>query len=293
MSSETKQPETALLGEVVTWDVEKSEVTFTELRQALVDAGLDESAAKELTPRSAFNRACRELKENRAIDKVEAKGGTTKFQFTSKALDGGKVDYQYECLVQLENDSGTITCPESPELESQARDLFEEAVRMRNAQDVTRLVQAMFMTHADLIPINPKKGVAYFVPHRFKDFTAKVDDFLHRIGGSLSRFPVPSGTAEGNASVKEAVQAGLSTVLKELNASVEGWDEKTRPATIKRVQAEFEKVQYKVSAYAEYLQSEQEGLQEKLKVAREALAKKVMALGTAEEPAAEENVAAA
>lgn len=267
-----------LLGEVVTWDVETAEVSFTDLRQALVDAGLGDDCAKELTPRSAFNRACRDLKENRAIDKVESAGGKTKFQFTSKALDGGKVDYQYECAVYLENDTGTITCPESSELETQARDLFEEALRKRNAQDVTRLVQGMFMTHADLIPINPKKGVAYFVPQRFKEFTSKVDDFLRRIGGSLSRFPVPSGTAEGNASVKEAVQANLATVLAELDASVDQWDDKTRPKTIEKIQAEFEKVNYKVEAYAEYLSTEQEGLLVKLGEAKKRLAEKVLSL---------------
>jgi hypothetical protein len=274
---------TALHGEVVTWDVEKTECSYETVKEALVNAGLDPAAAVELRPRSAFSRACRHLKAERAIDKLEVEGGVASFQFSKKYLDDGKWAYDYECRVSLDLDTGVIECPENPELEQQARELFAFALKTRNTSDITNLVQKLFKDNADLFPINPKKGVAYFVLEAHREFTARVADFLKAIGGDLARFPVPKGDAVGNKSVKEAVTNGLAAVLGELDEAVGSWDETTRKSTMDRAFEKWQKVSYKVDAYAEYLESEQDGLRRRLAAAKAELARKVAGVEEAKE----------
>jgi hypothetical protein len=275
-----------LLGEIVTWDITKADTSFANVQSSLTDAGLDPAAAAELTPRTAFNRACKDLKKERAIDKLRKEGDLLKFQFTKKHLEEGKIQYDYECFVTLNPDTGDISCPENPALETAARQMFAIAMQQRNSQDITRLVQKLFTEHADLYAINPRKGVAYFVPECHRGFTAKVDTFLGKLGGCLLRFPVPSGTTEGNASVREAVQQGLGALLDELNQTVASWDEGTRKSTQDRALARWEAIKYKVEAYAEYLGDEQSRMLEAVAVARKALAEKVMSLETPTETAA-------
>lgn len=274
-----------LLGEVVTWDLEGTTVAYQDVRDALSDAGLDPDDAKELSHKSAFGRACSELKKERAIDKLKRAGDRLRFQFTRKHLADNKVDYDYECLVELD-DTGHVSCLENPELEKHARELLAHAVQTRNAQDITRLVQKMFGEHADLYPINPRKGVAYFVPEQHREFTTKVERFLSHLGGRLCRFPVPKGTPQGNASVKEAVQNGLTGLLAELQQAAEEWDEHTRQGTINKAMARWEKIRYKTECYADYLGAEQDRLKAELEKVKEGLKAKYLALKPEEAKAA-------
>ncbi len=269
-----------LLGEVVTWDLRSAEVSYAELVESLKNAGLDPGEATELSHRSAFGRACKHLKEERAIDKLQydAATKTLRFQFTRKHLAGGRFEYDYECMLSLDPDTGAVTCAENQAMEQHARELLQHAIDTRNAQDVTRLVQKLFKEHADLYPINPKKGVAYFCPLAHRDFTEKVEAFLVAMGGSLWRFPVPSGTPQGNASVKEAVQSGLQSLLGELSAAVEGWDETTRKSTMDKALERWQAIRHKVECYEEYLGAEQERLKEELSRAKEELARRITEL---------------
>lgn len=287
--AESTRPETspALLGEVVTWDVQGNGIDYEKMLEALDTAGLNKDSAHELTPRSAFSRACKDLKKDRAIDKLKiSKAGVASFQFTAKKKAGdGKIDYDYECLVELDCDSGTVSCPENPQLEGQAKELIAFAMQTRTAQDITRLVQRLFERHADLYPINPRKGVAYFVPECHREFTTRVERFLKELGGMLHRFPVPKGTDAGNASVKDAVQSGLSALLVELNQAVQTWDDTTRTSTMLKAAERYSQIKYKVEAYTEYLGAEQDRLKVEVEKAQAELRKKVAELQPAEESA--------
>jgi hypothetical protein len=242
-----------MLGEIVSWDTNSPELPLTDIRNALQAAGLPDDVARDLNNRSAFSRATKHLKENRSIDKVkEAKDGKITFQLTRKEKAGERIDFNYETTVTLDTKTGDIICDDSV-IEDQARKLFAHAMQVRTASDITRMVQSLFKNHADLFPINPSKGVAYFVPNKFADFTAKVEQFLRTVGGNVWRFPVPSGTSEGNRSVQEAVNSGLESILAELDECIENWDDTTRGDTIKRAIDKYKLIDYKARAYAEYL----------------------------------------
>lgn len=269
---------TELLGEIVSWEMNGQVLALNQIQEALRDSGLDPNEANELTNRQAFGRACRELKANRSIDKLQiGTGPIAKFQLTKKETTvTGTIDFDYEAIIELNCDTGAISCPESSELEKQATELLAFAAQTRNSQDVTRIVQRLFRRNADLFPIN-SKGVAYFAPEAHREFTGKVDDFLQKLGGKLQRFPVPRGTEQGNASVKDAVQGGLAAMVDELNEVVSHWDETTRKATMEKAFERYDRVAVKIDAYATYLECAQDNLKAKLAEAKAELAKKIAA----------------
>lgn len=247
----------SLLGEIVTWDLKSMEIPLATIQTALRDAGLPEDSLGDLRPQTAFARAVKDLRENRAIDRVktDAKSDVVTFQFTRKSLDAANVqiDFNYEATCTLNTSTGAIDCPNSPAIENHARTMFAHALAHRTTSDVTRLVQRLFEAHADLFPINPKKGVAYFVPEIHRSFSAQMEDFLSALGGSLLRFPVPSGTDAGNRSVKESVDAGLLAMAEELKAARADWSESTRHATMDHQLQRLAIVQHKAESYAALL----------------------------------------
>lgn len=271
-------PASELLGEIVTWDIRSTEVSYEHVRDCLTKAGLDPDSAKEMSTKQAFTRACKHLKENRTIDKIKSKAGVIFFQFTRKVLEGDEIEFDRECRVEVDTDTGQVSCYEKPYLAQQAQELLNHAMQTRNASDITRLIQDLFKSHADLYPINPQKGVAYFVPAAHQDFVEKVRLFVTSLGGCLWPFPVPKGTEQGNASVRDAVSTGLSTLLHELNEAVDGWDDSTRESTMEKVQARYEQVSAKVDAYAEYLLGAQEGLLEQLEAAKARMVDRIIEL---------------
>jgi hypothetical protein len=103
----------------------------------------------------------------------------------------------------------------------------------------------------------------------------KVQSFLGRINGRLSRFPVPAGTPEGDRSVKESVAAGLSSLIEDHRKAVAAFGEDTREDTLRRAAERIRATQFKVSAYAEYLLDEKAKLDLALTTARDELRQKV------------------
>lgn len=274
-----------LHGEIVSWDLGSVEVPFQKVVDSLDAAGLPSDAAREMKAETAFGRAIKELKKDRTIDKFKKEGDVIQFQFTRKHLEEslGKIEFDYECKVTLDTDTGDIDCPESPEIELHARSMFAHAMVHRKTNDITRLVQKMFENAAELYPINPKKGVAYFVPEAHREFTARVEQFLESLGGRLLRFPVPKGTKEGNKSVRRAVEDGLATLVQELNAAVCDWSDTTRESTMDKAVERWKTIKHKAECYGEYLGERQSNLLAQLADAKQKLSEKIEALHAAKE----------
>jgi len=117
--------------------------------------------------------------------------------------------------------------------------------------------------------------VAYFVPEKYRSFSAQMEDFLSALGGSLLRFPVPKGTESGNRSVRESVESGLRALSDELQAAVDSWSESTRTGTMDHAIERWQIIKHKAEAYSEYLGDRQASLLAKLAEQRRRLAQKI------------------
>jgi hypothetical protein len=269
-------PGTRLLGEIITWSCSRVSIRHLDLIQALRDAGLDESVARELAPRHAFARACRKLSEARIIRQVAEDEKTIKFQFTAEHRDGDHFSYDLETMLTLEKATGRVTC-DLPGLATLAQEELDRCLEARTGSDVTRIIQKLFERRADLFPIR-EQGGAYFVPQEHSGFTDQVQSFLGRLNGKMYRFPVPAGTPEGDRSVRESVAAGLAAVIQEHQSAIEAFGEDTRPSTLERAAERIRQTRFKLEAYTAYLSDEKGRLEEQLAEASRRLRAKVEAL---------------
>ena len=270
---------TPLLGEVIAWTCAGVAVQHASLVAALGEAGLDPAVARELAPRHAFTRACKKLSDQRIIRQVAEDEQTVQFQFTAEHRDGDKFEYELETMLTLDKKSGSVRC-DLPGLATLAQEHLDHATEARTGGDVTRVIQKLFDSHADLFPIRPQGG-SYFVPARHMAFVDRVQAFLGRINGQVLRFPVPIGTSEGDRSVKEAVASGLAALIDDHRKAVAAFGEDTRDETLKRAAEKIRSTQYKVQVYSEYLADEKGKLDRELAAARDELRAKVEQLATA------------
>lgn len=250
---------TRLLGEVISWACPGVAVTHADLVRALEDAGLDAGVARELAPRHAFSRACKRLSDQRIIRPVSEDAATVKFQFTQESREGDHYEYRLETTLTLDKQTGAVTC-ELPGLATMAQEELDRCIAARTGGDITRVVQKLFERQADLFPVRPQGGV-YFVPHRHAGFVGQIQDLLGRVGGRLLRFPVPSGTEEGDRSVTQAVADGLAAVVAEHRAAVAQFGADTRDDTLQRAAEKIRTTKFKLTAYSEYLAGERERLE--------------------------------
>jgi hypothetical protein len=267
---------TKLLGEVITWTCAGVTVRHADLVAAVHAAGLDEGVARELAPRHAFTRACKKLSEDRIIRAVGEDDASIRFQFTHESRAGDKYEYELETMLTLDKATGKVTC-DLPGLATLAQEELDRCIAVRTGADLTRVVQKLFDRHADLFPIRPQGG-AYFCPAAHSCFVDRVQGLLGALNGQVLRFPVPEGTAHGDRSVKEAVTTGLSALVAEHAAAVEGFGADTRPETLERAAERIKKARFKVEAYAAYLAEEKGRLDRDLAAAARALREKVAAL---------------
>ena len=224
-----------LAGFVVAWNISGSP-RYEQVKDSLRNAGLKEEYAKELSNRNGFSRVCKQLKKERAIDKVEEKDGKIVFQFTRRHLEEAKKEfkYDYECRLTLDITTGEIECRENEVLRQYAERKLSECLAVRTSQDITRLLQRMFAENADLFPLVPAKGVAYFVPIRHRLFSARVSMFLRSIGGELYHWPVPKGTMNGDRAVRDAINRGLTEMIETVTKKSSEWSDSTRMTTMEK-----------------------------------------------------------
>jgi hypothetical protein len=267
---------TKLLGEVISWTCPASAVKHSDLVLALRESGLDEGVARELAPRHAFSRACKRLARDRIIRQVAEDATSLTFQFTSESKAGDRFEYTLETMLTLEKATDRVSC-ELAGLASLAQEFLDRAIACRTGADITRVVQRLFERRTDLFPIRDRGGV-YFVPQEHADFVDRVQQLLGRVNGRLARFPVPSGTPQGDCSVRDAVANGIAALIAEHREAIGAFGADTREATLARAGERVRLIRHKLSAYAAYLAEERDRLERDLAAAAQRLRTKVEAL---------------
>ena len=256
---------TELSGEVIAWDMKGAKkVSFQDIQAALALSGLDEKYAKDMRPRQAFTRACKELSDKRVIRITDQCDKEVRFQFNKENQTAGMFEFPYECQIVLSKVTGKVDCPSYPELEEQIQNLIHRHLQERTPADVSKIVQAIFDDNGDLFPVVPAKGVAYVVPIAHKELCDKVETFLDAMGGRLCRYPVPKAESK---SFSETIQQGFENLLDELDEATRNLSDKTRESTANKHLAEFQTVKYKMALYAEHLEARKAELLDRVECA--------------------------
>lgn len=267
-----------LLGEIIAWNTHGKSHPLHTVVAALRNNGLDDKVARAFLPQHAFTRAVKKLEEDRVIRAVNQDKDSIKFQFTRMKLEDKKGDkswkFETECFLELDKVTGKVTCPSSPDLQSRAQELVDHCLDARTAADITKMIQKLFEQEADLFPVRDQGGV-YFVPDAFSEFTAKVETFLATLGGTLTRFPVPAGTAVGDRSVRAAVADGIGRIIADLETAIDEFGTDNRPDTLKKHADRIKAARVKAEAYGHYLQDRVQELTDRADAAQDRLRQKV------------------
>ncbi len=258
-----------LLGGIYHWKIPGA--SYAQILEALKESELPEDSAKEISPRHAFSRACKKLRDDRVIDQVSESGDTITFQFTTKSLEEGQWDYSKEAMVMLNKDTGVITC-EVDLLQRMAQGFLNEAISHRTGSDISQVIKKLFERNADIFPI--KDGGVYFIPVEHNGFVAKVQKFICKLKGEMWPFPIPAGVG-GESAVTNAVCEGLKKVIEGHEQNVDDFDTHTREGTIDEAAKKIKETRLKVQAYASLLEDKKEELLSKLNESEERLRKKI------------------
>lgn len=262
-----------LSGWIVSWTMKGGETKFSLLKSALSAAGLDPSIVNERKPKHAFSRACRKLADERVIDVFKEDDAEIEFQFTARSKDATEIRYKKETMLTLNKTTGDISCPKA-ELQKLAKEQFDEAMETWTTSDVTRIVQELFDQQADLFRTSDNGGT-YFVPQMYAGFLGNVHTFLQQLGRGLRRWPVASGTAEGDRSITEIVTSSIAETVAELKEAVESFGLDTRTDVLERRAEQIKRARFKVECYAAFLSEAQGELKGTLEEAGKKLAQTI------------------
>lgn len=269
-----------LNGIVVTWDISGPEIPLSAVEAALGKAKIVADTKQRQT--TAFTRAVKQINSGREsvtlADKLKKRSVNPTYQLTEKSVDDTQALYQEGAQIELDLEEGKALTSNDA-LQEDINEKMQYAQCHRTAQDISNMVKRLFQNNADLYAINPRKGVAYFVPKEHMDFAEQVDTFLRELGGVLWSFPVPKGDESGDKSVKEAIDAGLNTLLQDLEKSVEEWGEDTGARAIKTANERWAMAAAKIEAYDYYLKDRHSVLVQRLNDAKVDMQTKITQLG--------------
>lgn len=275
-----------MLGEIITWQVRRDQTrTYQDVIDALKQSKLDEKVARKILPRFAFTRACKKLKEQAIFDVVKDGTDTIRFQMTKKSMKSEEWVYAKDVDLVLDKVNGTIQCKRK-ELEALAQKLLDQALEIRTTADITHIVQKLFEKNGDLFSIRDQGGV-YFVPKEYREFVLKIENFIGLLGGELGRFPVPSGTPQGDRSIKTSIADAFQNLIGEHEIAIEGFTINTRSDTMKAAGDRIKATRVKIEAYANYLKDKSAELLKSVDAANKKLMEQIEKLAEDKENAPE------
>lgn len=263
------------IGVIVSWKA-PTEVSFHNLRDAITNAGLDASLARDMLPRHAFSRAATEMSEARIIKKVEESKDRLVFQFTKEYLHSGEWQYAKEAVLSLNKKTGDVFSQDYT-LANHAQLLVHKHIMRRTAADVSRIVQKVFEKYGgDLVPLRDQGGV-YFVPDSCAWLVQAVESLLLAIGGGLRKFQLHGGDDSTDASVANAMADHVLALVKDFRDSCESITKESDQEVVVRRLNGLKDLRAKLTAYSTLLAYHSTNLETAMDDAEDALLAKLTA----------------
>lgn len=184
----------------VIFTTELRKVAQARVANAASIAGLDERITREIRPRSAFIRACRDMQAHGIIKLLDAQTDkalafklndteTIRFQFNPVFLtaQGASFGDDAKQIVTFDKSTGKVSC-DSARVLALATEKYNEYLGVCTTGDVMRLLsKAIEMENAKRIML--RDGV-YYIPPRCEELATKLKVFFNELGFSFFVLPV-------------------------------------------------------------------------------------------------------
>lgn len=231
-------PETSdVIGHLVWYSIGGHTISREELRQKLINAGLEEKyLPNEIRPSDAFRRATKEIEASKKIKNGQINFLVREVYFDKKMIQRNivveEVDQQGKRLwydpaaatLYLEKEinhfSYSATSAETEALAKEAERLFDIYRTTYPAQAV-RVMVANIIKSMAATPVRPTGGV-YFIPSSHTETLFKLVSFLNSLEKGEG-FKVPLiNTAENRGMVSRKLKEHIENLLSQCRSGMEG-----------------------------------------------------------------------
>lgn len=254
-------------GRIVKFDV-NGPCTIDQLKAGLAQANLGADKAKDMLPRHAWARACKQLTKGRVISQVREDTTHIYFQFTEEALAGDRLNYNFEAVMALNKTTGQVTSMDDPVLAIRAQALVNAEIPQRTKADVTRLIHRIFREkEGDLASWDG--GGSYFVFEEHEHIVDAIEVLLSHIGGSVSslKIVVDDSDPKTQQSLAVVMMDHLNGLVDEFRDSCKTFTIDTDPDVVERRVDTLTVLRGKLDLYADVLMEQAENIREQISAA--------------------------
>jgi len=255
-----------LLGEVCWWNCQGIELTQEMLANVLHQCGFSDRYAREHNYRSAFIRTLRRMEEKRIIRLVKESLKYLIYQFTAEQLqdqdeDTAHLEYRQETVVVVNKetyretgDFASALVKGDPGIRQRIIDFFEVEKKKYNSSDISRYVQKIFRTEADIITLR-SQGSVYFVPATYRHVVQKVERLAQMIEGLTFNSMVIVDVDSTRQLVREAAIHEFDDLLRKMDKAFARQESLTEKA-LDHKQQQLEQLQRRVEEYSKMLDAD-------------------------------------
>jgi hypothetical protein len=202
---------------------EITEKSVTDVRHALKAAGF-EIEVKDITGRSSFIRACRELQKKGVIaegtngmlrDKLEDDTDIIRFQFSRRYIESSGATYNSAAVVAYNKKSHDIHC-DDPAVLALAVKLVNDVTGICQTSDIRSFLERVIREDTRRISIGLS---SYFISAQHSKLVDKLEKFYAALNFNCVVLPVNHARAKGSI---------LKHVVEDLKASVTQLDEEIK-----------------------------------------------------------------
>lgn len=218
------------VGAVCWWNCNNVRLTQQQFGSLLRQVGLSDRYARDHNWRSTFIRCLHQMEEKRIIRQVEADAERLVYQFTAEEKVNGDeapfLEYRQETVVVIDKniyaESGNFELAivkGKPEIKARIVAAFEVEKSKYNSSDMSRYLQKIFRSEADILSLRPQ-GSVYFVPIGFQRVVESVSRLSALIPGvTFEHVPILDVEAS-RMMVRNAAEREFESLLEELDKEI-------------------------------------------------------------------------
>lgn len=208
-------------GAIMYWTL-TGDVKHSDLKAALVGAGLGHLCPKQVTEEQALKRALDEVKDKRVL--IRNLKGKGRWAVVLETVDGDALRYAELFRATVVGDTLNLTRRDFPTGDSEAAKVMQTSVRIAYEHAMTVLAQRdisgwlskQVVPALDAVALRDSGGV-YFVP---KDKVALMDKIAGVLGTEQTIYRIPAMNA---ATAADAVLAAIETESTTAITEIETW----------------------------------------------------------------------
>lgn len=256
-----------LLGHCIYWSINKFEASISELANALKQADIDPSLAKEPRAKTALTKAMKEMAKGRkgafhrkAIDSEEK----ATFVVVSSKVDYKKDDVKFKTGTKATLDKSSHALNVEGDDAEVIREKYDEFKTKYTSDQFVAMVKRYIFTHCNAITVRDSGGV-YFIPSTHNEELKKLRELFSSFPNATSMDVIPIiDTKEAKKSMWKALVGKVDRDIMDMKEELENLPRDPRAGVIEARLEKYKSLRDKVDSYENLLSHTAKDLKDKI-----------------------------